>query len=263
MTPPRKWLPRNPKALIFASLIGLLPIATGLGMLHWQVNRSLQAAVVADTERSVQEIDRILSLSASSAARLLPLAGRPCESVVRAMREEVTTEPSIRSASLVMANTAYCSTLYGRYSMDINPNNHLNGHWWLRAGNPITPQEGSLVYRISREDTSAKTVIDGRLLAQTLRLISAEATLIMQVGDAYLWSGGSIVNGNLPDHQAHHVIQQSVLHGYQIHGGYPSGMVNAYLRREAFAILGNLLLLGALTGGVFHWLLARRSPLRP
>lgn len=257
--PPRKFLPRNPKALVLAVLVALIPVGTGIGMLHWQVDRSLRAAVEQDTARSVHELDRILSLAAHSAERLLPLAGQACDDVVQTLRQEVTREPHIRSANLVTDGQAYCSSLYGHYSMPVMPADYLNGRLWLRAGNVVTPHAGSLVYRLSQDDKAVRAVIDGRMLAETLRLIGDEATLILQVGDAFLWSGGSIENGEIPDHQDHHMVKQSAVHGYLIHGGYPAGMARTLFKREAVAMLGSLLLLGVLTGGVCHWLFNRDS----
>jgi hypothetical protein len=254
-----KWLPTYFRPLLLATAIGLLPVVTGLGILYWQMDKALLESVERDAESSVQEIDRIITLAANTAKSLLPLAGQRCDSAYPTLRQEVAREPHIRSANLVLNNTAYCSSFYGKYQTQVVAGDYLNGQLLLRAGNAVTPEEASLVYRMGQGNKSVRTVIDGRTLAETLRLISGEAVMILQVKQAYLWSGGSITNGDIPDHQEHHVLKKSAAHGYMIHGGYPQGMAWTMFKREAIAMLGNLLLLGVLTGGVCHWLMSRGS----
>ncbi|QKZ05201.1 MULTISPECIES: CSS-motif domain-containing protein [Pseudomonas] len=247
------------RAVLAATLIGLLPVASGLLVLHWQVERNLRDEVRHTTAEAIRQLDVIIAQAAQSAERLLPLAGEPCESVLHQVRQEVTIEPFVRSANLVRDHQGYCSSFYGAYQRPVSQQEYFNGRLLLRASNPVTPDEASLVYRLYNHPHGVRTVIDGRTLASALRMIEGHAVLVLQVGEAFLWSDSSVRGGDIPDHPEHHTLLTSKEFGYQVHGGFAPGYGWGYLKRQAFATLGGLLLLGIATGGVCHWLYRRRQ----
>jgi len=247
------------RALLAAFIIGLLPVVSGLLVLRWQVDRNLRDEVRHTTAEAIRQLDLIIAQAGQSAERLLPLAGKPCNSVLQRVRQEVTIEPFVRSANLVRNNQAYCSSYYGAYQRPVSEQEYFNGHLLLRASNPVTPDEASLVYRVYNHPHGVRTVVDGRTLASALRLIEGDMVLVLQVGEAFLWSDSSVRGGDIPDHPEHHTLLTSKEFGYQVHGGFGTGYSLAYLKRQALATLGGLLLLGVATGGICHWLYRRRK----
>jgi len=247
------------RAVLSACLIGALPVISGLLVLRWQVDRTLEFEVTHSAAEAVRQIDLIIDQAAQSAVRLLPLAGQPCNAVVQKLREEVTIEPYVRSANLLRNHEAYCSSFYGAYKRAVDPDEYFNRHLLLRANNSVTPEQGSLIYRLYQAPHGVRTVIDGRTLANALRLIEGKTTLVLQVSEAYLWSDGSIEGGDIPDHPEHHTLVNSQKYGYAVHGGLAPGMSREELKMQTTAALGGLLLLGVLTGGVCHWLYRRRK----
>lgn len=243
--------------ILAATIIGLLPVISGLAVMHWHVERSLAREADHIAAEAVRQLDNIIDQAAQSATRLFPLAGKPCDSVLQQLHTEVTLEPLIRSANLVRDNLGYCSTFYGPYDRTVDPGDYLNGHLWLRASNAVTPDRASLVYRLADDAFAVRTVIDGRTLARALEQIEEDATLVLEVGNAFLWSNGSVEGGEIPDHPEHHTLLVSQRHGYRVHTGYPVGHSWHELKKHGFATLGGLLLLGVLTGGVCHWLYRR------
>jgi len=248
------------RALLVAGLIGLLPVLSGMLVLRWQVNRTLDFQAQHVAGEAVRQLDAMIDQAAQSARRLMPLAGKPCTAaVVQAILQEVTIEPYVRSANLVRNHDAYCSSFYGAYKRAVEPGEYFNRHLLLRASNPVTPDEASLVYRLYEHPLGVRTVIDGRTLAEALRLIQGDTVLMMQVGNAFLWGDSSIQDGEIPDHPAHHTLLVSERHGYRVHSGFSAQKAWELWRIQGLSTLGGLLLLGVLTGGVCHWLLRRQQ----
>jgi hypothetical protein len=240
-----------------ATLIGLLPVVSGLLVMRWHVDSQLGKDAEHIGVEAVRQVDNIIDQAAQSALRLMPLAGQPCPVVLQQLHAEVTLEPLVRSANLVRGNQAYCSTFYGSYERPVDPRDYMNGQLWLRASNSVTPESASLVYRHHNGSQGVRTVIDGRTLAKALEQIEEQAVLVLEVGGAYLWSNGSVEGGEIPDHPEHHRLLVSERHGYRIHTGYPDGHSWGELKMHGLSTLGGLLLLGVLTGGVCHWLYRR------
>lgn len=250
------------RPVLAATLIGLLPVCSGLAVLYWQLQRSLQDDVHNAAAEAIRQVDLIIDQAAQSARRLMPLAGQACNTALQAIREEVTVEPYVRSANLVTNHQAYCSSFYGAYERPVEPGDYFNQHLLLRASNAVTPNGPSLVYRHYEHPHGVRTVIDGRTLSKALRLIEGHTIVVLQVDEAYLWSDGSIEGGEIPDHPEHHTLLVSDAYGYSMHGGLAPGRSAALFRQQAVSTLGGLLLLGVLTGGVCHWLYRRprRAP---
>lgn len=248
------------RALIIAVLIGVLPVVSGMLVLRWQVNRTLQFEAQHVAGEAIRQLDSMIDQAAQSAQRLLPLAGKPCtQAVIQSILQEVTIEPYVRSANLVRNHEAYCSSFYGAYKRAVEPGEYFNRQLMLRASNPVTPDEASLVYRLYEHPLGVRAVIDGRTLAEALRLIQGNTVLIMQVGNAFLWGDSSIQDGDIPDHQAHHTSLISERHGYRVHSGFEPEKASEIMRTQGLSTLGGLLLLGVLTGGVCHWLFRRQQ----
>ena len=99
---------RNRKLLrLVPWLVGVLPVICGLAIMHWQAQRELQARAHSAAQQAVQHLDQVLDNVAGAARNLLPLAGKPCEDVKLALREQVTRGPYVRSTNLAYRNELY------------------------------------------------------------------------------------------------------------------------------------------------------------
>ena len=87
VTGPRK----RAKRYLITTLSGLLPIALGVVILHWQAERTLEQSTAQTAQEAVRQFDLMLDNTALAAQALLPLAGQPCDNGAQlALREQVT-----------------------------------------------------------------------------------------------------------------------------------------------------------------------------
>ncbi len=179
-------------------LSGLLPIALGSVILYMQAERTLQQSAGETAEQALRQFDLMLDNTAEAARALLPLAGKNCEEVKLALREQVTRRPFVRSTNLVWDNNLYCSSLFGQFEEAVNAGDYHQGRLWLMNGNPVTPDTALLVYRLSDGRGGALTTLDGYHLSNILRLIGRQTLLMLQVGDNWLSADGKVHQGSLP-----------------------------------------------------------------
>ncbi|MEG0244967.1 MAG: CSS-motif domain-containing protein, partial [Pseudomonas sp.] len=119
--------------------IGVLPVACGLGVMNWQIDRELRADSHATTAQVIAHVERILDTASNTAQALLPLAGSPCEQVQLALRGQVTRNAFVRSTNLFQHNTLYCSSLFGEFDEAVDAGDYASGTLWLMDGNSVTP----------------------------------------------------------------------------------------------------------------------------
>lgn len=179
-------------------LSGLLPIVLGSGILYMQAKRTLEQSAGETAEQALQQFDLMLDNTGEAARVLLPLAGKNCEDVKLALREQVTRRPFVRSTNLVWDNTLYCSSLFGQFKEAVNAGDYHQGKLWLMNGNPVTPDTALLIYRLSDGRGGALTTLDGYHLSNILRLIGRQALLMLQVGDNWLSAGAECIKGPCP-----------------------------------------------------------------
>lgn len=92
---------------VITVLSGLLPIALGVVILHWQAERTLQLSTAQTAQEAVRQFDLMLDNTALAAQALLPLAGQPCDNGAQlALREQVTRRPFVRATTLSWQKTS-------------------------------------------------------------------------------------------------------------------------------------------------------------
>ena len=242
-------------------LCALLPIALGTIILHWQAERTLQESTAQTAREAVRQLDLMLDNAALSAQALLPLAGAPCDNGTQlALREQVTRGPFVRSTSLSWQKNIYCSSLFGgNYESPVNPDDYVDGRLWLMHGNPVTPDTALLVYRLVDGDKAAFASIDGYHLANTLRLISRYAELMLQVGPNWMSDDGKVQRTAPPMFAvAHHHLASERYH-YSVDAGMPAGEVWRFMQTRYPALFSLLLFFAVLAGVLAHWLQKRSS----
>jgi len=82
--------------------IGLLPVVSGVAILHWQANRALNAHALETAGEALKQFDLMLDNAELSAYAIVPLAGRTCADIELALREQVTRRPFVRAANLAL-----------------------------------------------------------------------------------------------------------------------------------------------------------------
>ncbi|MFN3358628.1 MAG: EAL domain-containing protein [Pseudomonas sp.] len=251
---------RATRSLITA-LSGLLPIALGVVILHWQAERSLQENTALTAQEAVRQFDLMLDNTALAAQALLPLAGQPCDNATQlALREQVTRRPFVRATTLSWQRNIYCTSLFGgEQASDVNPSDYVEGTLWLMKSNPVTPDTALLVYRLVDADKAAFASIDGYQLTNALRLISRYTQLILQVGPHWLGADGNVRNLPMPTFAVAHHQLASARYPYSVDAGMPEGEVWRYMRDRYPALFSLVVFFGVLAGVFAHWLQKRSS----
>lgn len=248
--------------LLITLLIGLTPVACGLLIMAWQVEKTLTESSRVAIEQTLYDIDNIIDSLHTASNKVLNLAEFPCQKALPSLRTEVVTRPELRSLVLVRENRAYCSTVSGEYQLLVNPGSFFNQRLRLEPGNDVTPDSAILYYRLQEYPLGVLALADGKTLQVAMQGIKARTTLVLQFGDAFLWSDGNVIDGEHPDHSEQHRRALSARYGYAVHGGYPKGFMWRELTSNGLAILPSLLLVGIMTSGAVYWTLfrGRRMP---
>ncbi|WP_313430822.1 CSS-motif domain-containing protein, partial [Pseudomonas sp.] len=225
-------------------IVSVVPLACGLAVMNWQIERELRASSEATTRQVIEHVDHILDNLANAALTLLPLAGTPCADAQLALRSQVTRNAFVRSTNLFQHHNLYCSSLFGDFDEQVETNDYTDGRLWLMDGNSVTPGHPLLVYRASDGDRGAITTVDGDHLLTALRLIGPEETLQIRVGKAWMGKDGVVHEGVPPAAAAADVTLGSTRYPFSVHGGYEAGKQGEVLRSHYPALLSLLLVLG-------------------
>ncbi|MEN5034761.1 EAL domain-containing protein [Pseudomonas sp. TWI929] len=240
-------------------VVGVLPVVCGVAVMNWQVEREMQASSQATTRQVVEHVDRILDSLSSAANNLLPLAGNPCDQAQLMLRAQVTRNAFVRSTSLFRHNSLYCTSLFGAFDEPVNPGDYVGGKLWLMDGNSVTPGHPLLVYRASEDERGAISTVDGDHLLTALRLIGPDEALQIRVGDAWMGKDGIVHKGAPPPAANANVLLGSTRYPFSVQGGYAAEQQGQLWRSHYPALLGLLLLLGAVAAVVCRWQIRRAS----
>ncbi|MBO9552580.1 cyclic diguanylate phosphodiesterase [Pseudomonas sp.] len=240
-------------------IVGVVPLACGLAVMNWQIERELRAASQATARQVVEHVDHILDNLANAAQVLLPLAGSPCVDAQLALRSQVTRNAFVRSTNLFQHHNLYCSSLFGDFDEPVDAHDYTDGRLWLMNGNSVTPGHALLVYRASDGDRGAIITVDGDHLLTALRLIGPEEALQIRVGNAWMGKDGAVQDGVPPAAAAADVTLGSTRYPFSVHGGYEAGKQGELLRSHYPALLSLLLVLGVVAGGACRWQIRRAS----
>ncbi|EJM18304.1 EAL domain-containing protein [Pseudomonas sp. GM21] len=244
-------------------LCGLPPVILGCAILYMQAERALEHSSRQTAEEALRQFDLMLDNTAQSARELLPLAGKNCNDVKLALREQVTRRPFVRSASLVWDDTIYCSSLFGDSQEKITAGDYAQGRLLLMSGNPVTPNTALLVYRLSEGKQGALTTLDGYHLSNVLRLIGRKTLLLLQVGPNWLSADGQVHKAPLPTLPVAESELTSSRYGFTVVAGYPESEIWRYMAGEYPPLFSLLIFFGVVSGAIGHVLQKRSwSPTR-
>ncbi|WKV86372.1 EAL domain-containing protein [Pseudomonas sp. B24_DOA] len=245
--------------IVVTLLSGLLPIVLGSAILYMQAERTLEQSAAQTAEQALRQFELMLDNTAEAARILLPLAGKDCEEVKLALREQVTRRPFVRSTNLVWENNLYCSSLFGQFKEAVNAGDYHKGKLWLMNGNPVTPDTALLIYRLSDGPGGALTTLDGYHLSNILRLIGRQTLLMLQVGDNWLTADGQVHQGPLPALPVAHSVLESARYGFSVSAGYHEGETWRYMAAEYPPLFSLLIFFGAVSGAIGHFVQKRST----
>ncbi|PQP00409.1 cyclic diguanylate phosphodiesterase [Pseudomonas frederiksbergensis] len=239
-------------------LSGLLPVLLGVAILYLQAERTLKQSTELTGEESIRQFELMLDNTAQAAQELLPLAGKNCNDVKLALREQVTRRPFVRSTNLVWDDNLYCSSLFGEYQEKVNPGDYTQGQLWLMNGNSVTPNTALLVYRLSEGNKGALTTLNGYHLSNELRLIGRKTLLLLQVGPNWLSADGKVHEDALPALPVAQSTLTSSRYAFTVAAGFPEGETWRYMRSEYPPLFSLLMFFGVVSGSIGH-VLQKRS----
>lgn len=126
-----KYAARSLLQLLLIIGVGLVPVAAGLTVMVYQLERKLDEHARVSASEAVLVIDQVLDNLLSAASESLVYAGRPCDRVIGALKARTAKDARISSLMLTRNNKGYCSTLpppYPRlhHSDSQGPNVRLN-----------------------------------------------------------------------------------------------------------------------------------------
>jgi c-di-GMP phosphodiesterase len=240
-------------------LSGLLPVLLGFVILYMQAERALIQSAQETAEEAVRQFELMLDNTAQAARELLPLAGKNCQDVNLALREQVTRRPFVRSTNLMLDDTIYCSSLFGDYHQKISAGDYAGGRLLLMKGNPVTPDTALLIYRLEEQKRGALSTLDGYHLSNILRLIGRHTLLVLQVGNHWLSADGQFHDGPLPDFPVAPTLLKSSHYDFRVAAGFPAGQTWRYMTHEYPPLFSLLIFFGVLSGAIGHVLQMRST----
>lgn len=244
--------------LLLTLLIGLAPVACGLLMMAWQVNKKLEESVEVAQHEALQRIDGLIDALHAASNKVLNLAELPCEKALPTLHSEVVTNPEVRSLTLVRENRAYCSTLRGESGLLVEPGDYFNHRLRLEPGNDNTPDSAILYYRLYEYPYGVLAVADGQMLQRQLHAIREPASVILQFGPTSIGAIGEVMEDGAKPLMEQSSSMLSPMYGYMLHVGYPPGHTASELLENSQAIAPSLLLVGVMTAIGSYWAMFRK-----
>ena len=249
--------PRKRSRLLLPWLAAAMPLACGAFILSWQADRSLNLAAARTSQLAVAQFELILDNVATAAHSVLPLAGRPCEQVQRALLEQVTRRPFVRSVNLIETGSLYCSSLSGPVREVVDPLDYVDGQLWLLAGNAVTPDRGLLIYRATQGTKGVLSTVDGYHLANALRTMGSAETTTLQVGPSWIEADGKVHQGTAPGFAVASTRLASERYPFSVTSGFQTGARWTLMRDQYAGMFVLLLLIAAAAGWLCRWTLRR------
>lgn len=247
-----KYAGRCMMELLLALTISLIPVAAGLMVVLSQQEKKLADHSRASVQQAIFAVDQSLDRLHDAANNALSLAGKPCDEVLETLLKEVDTTQYLRSLALVENHHAYCITLgtlanHDAYFVE------KQATVQLIFGAPSTPDRGILSYQARRDNVSAIATLYATKLRNELLAFEGELSLLLEIGDSYLWALGDSRDPQRPAQTEFFETRVSEKYGYTVKAGYAEGFGASAARQAMMKILPSLALVGIATGSIFYW----------
>ncbi len=244
--------------LLTLLLIGLAPVAFGLLVMAWQVNKQLDESSMLALRDARLGVDSLIDSLHGASNKVLNLAEYPCDKALPALHSEVVGNPELRSLTLVRENRAYCSTLRGESGLLVDPGDYFNHRLRLEAGNDNTPDSAILYYRLQEYPYGVLAVADGEILQRILRGTRQPESVKLQFGPTLIGATGEVQDSLQALASEPGMSQVSPMYGYTIHIVHPPGHAARQLLDNSMVVAPSLLLVGIMTAAGSYWAMYRR-----
>ncbi|WP_110972400.1 CSS-motif domain-containing protein [Pseudomonas huaxiensis] len=244
--------------LLTTLLIGLAPVACGLLVMAWQVDKKLDESVGFVQREALSRVDGLIESLHGASNKVLNLAELPCSKALPTLYSEVVANPELRSLTLVRENRAYCSTLRGESGLLVDPGDYFNHRLRLEPGNDNTPDSAILYYRLQEYPYGVLAVADGAILQRLLHGIREPVNVVLQFGPASIGPSGEVQDIADIAEMEQYASLVSPMYGYALHVGYQPGHTASQLMENSLAIAPSLLLVGLMTAIGSYWAMYRR-----
>lgn len=239
-------------------LIGVAPVAFGLLVMTWQVNKQLDESSMVALREARQGVDDVIDALHRASNKVLNLAEYDCDKALPALYSEVVANPELRSLTLVRENRAYCSTLRGESDLLVMPGDYFNHRLRLEPGNDNTPDSAILYYRLQEYPYGVLAVADGKILQRVLQGTRTPDNVRLQFGPTLIGASGEVQDSAVLLDAHTYLSQVSPVYGYTLHVTYPPGYAAAQLFDNSLVIAPSLLLVGIMTAAGSYWAMYRR-----
>ncbi len=245
------------KTICISLAAGISPIIISLIPIYTSSNSYLSNA----SNNAIKEADRRITVMLDEAAiasrELIQLAGSPCATASRRLRELVASNQFLRVTNLAIDNKIYCSSLYdAAYTKIVEPNNYFRGSLRLLPEGPAT-RKPILVLRTSTGNKSSYVGIDGRHISDVLSTVNTDSNVVFKVGNEWMRSDGVVRNTPFENYPIASKSAFSPNFGYTLYSAFPEGTLLTYALKTYSQIVFFLAILGVAAGITVYWLLGR------
>lgn len=243
--------------LLLILALGLVPVASGVVVLMYQLERKLEENSRISVEEALFVVDRVLDNLLQTAVEAIPYSGKACNTVVGHLQTLAAGDPRIHSVMLMEDNRVYCSSLpliapCDQYFTGVGPNVRLN------FDSPTTPNGIIVEYSVPTSNPSVVATAYGLELRKELQGFQDGLTLILEFSGKYIGSQSDSRDPQPPSQTEFFVSAPSAKHDYLIKAGYPAGYTTREARQSIVGILPSLALVGLLTSAISYWGMFKR-----
>lgn len=202
--------------LVKITLISLLPVIIGTGMLYLSSGAMLNTQVSNAVDEVSDDYDAIISTAYMAARKVTDIQGSPCARVIDRLRKETARQIYVRSINLLQEGKVYCSSVLTDIDDFNSEYSSFKPGVTLVPGNVITPNSPVVYFRF--EDVLV--VVDGRYLISPLRNFTNDLQLAFSVHGSNLYASGHVFENLINPFS---VSRTNDRWDVTVLGGYPSG----------------------------------------
>lgn len=243
-------------APMLALTTSLMPVASGLVVMFYQLERKLEENARVSVQEAVYAIDGGLDRLHASAELVLPLAGKPCSQAQEKLVGLLQGGQRLQSLVLAQEGKGYCSSmddalLYDSLFID-------QDHPAMLVFDPPTaPNAVLVVYQLRQDNLRVYASAYGMELRNELRGFQDGLTLLLEFGEDYIWSHGDSRDADRPSQSEFFETAHSEKYGYTVKGGYETGFTAREARQSLLQTMPSIALVGILTGSIVYWGMVR------
>ncbi|MDF0732998.1 CSS-motif domain-containing protein [Pseudomonas entomophila] len=237
--------------LLIILAIGLVPVASGLLVMSYQLDRKLEENSRVSLNEAIFAIDRSLDGIHTAALGALPLASEHCDAVRQKLSGYVSRDQRLHSMMLIRDGQEFCSSLSTSDNLPRLVDTASPVKLLFNA--PSMPNSALVRYQLTKSNPGVIVTAYGTVLRNELSGFQDGLVLVLKFGEQYIWSAGDSRDPQPPSQSEHFNRAVSKKYGYTVQGGYPQGFRKEELRQSAVQVLPSLALVGLVTAVIVYW----------